>query len=143
MGDCMKNLWMLALVLFCVFSASGAVIINSGLDLCGGVEEVELVSGERLFLSARHSIFKYPILKGLSYSSQHPSVAYVDRYGWIHALFPGKTVISVWNETGDNGTITVIVKNGRKLPSIGWGVSVGLSILIFGFVIAKKVRCFS
>ena len=122
--------------------ASAGIIVNSGLELCGGAEEITMKVGEKRFLSARHSVWKYPVLKGLRYASDHPSVAYADRHGWIHASLPGKAVISVWNNSGDNGTLFVTVSGSKKVPRwlllvLIW--SMGAFLFVF---LQKKLRCF-
>ena len=130
------------MLLIGVGSASAEVIIDSGLVLQDGAEQIVMQPGDKVFLRAKNFIWNYPVTKGLEYSSKHPSVACVDSRGLIRALLPGRTVISVWNEAGDNGTIEVIVEEKRKLSGPGWvilGLVGGICILFF---IKNKFRGF-
>lgn len=136
-------------LLFCLLlmlfggACNGAVVLDDGLVLQNGEERIEMRAGEKVYLKVQHSIWKYPVLKNLEYSSLHPLVAYADTYGWIHAQFPGRTVISVWNDAGDNGTIEVIVRGRGKTPA--WVLCCLLFLLIcalFVFFKAKSFRCF-
>lgn len=121
----------------------GAIILDDGLVLQGGEEKIEMWVGEKIYLRVQHSIWKYPVLHGLEFSSKNPLVAYVDTYGWIHAQKAGRTVISVWNKAGDNGTVEVIVKRRAS-------VSVGMLFCFILFIICvlltfwgqKFFRCF-
>ena len=122
------------LILFSVV-CSGEIILNDGLVLQGGAERIEMRVGEKVYLRVHHSVWKYPVLRGLEFSSKNPVVAYADTYGWIHAQKSGRTVISAWNDAGDNGTIEVIVK-GRA------SVSVGTAICLFFFVICILLTFF-
>ena len=132
----------IALVLFsCACSAE--VILDDGLVLQGGEERIVMRVGEKVYLKAQHSVWKYPVLRNLEFSSKNPLVAYADTYGWIHAQSTGRTVISVWNDAGANGTIEVIVRSRARAPI--W-VLCGLSILLIGavavFLGQKTFRCF-
>lgn len=128
-----RLLCLLLLLCFWCFSVSAGIILDDGLLLQGGAEEIVMRSGEKVYLRAQNSIWGYSVLQGLEYSSKHPSVAYVDRYGWIHAMLPGRTVISVWNDEGDNGTITVLVEGNSKMSGIGW-IAILLFLALIGFI---------
>ena len=137
-----KVLLSLGLVISFALSAPAAIVLDDGLLLQGGEEQLILQAGDKVYLRVQNSIWKYPMLRGLEFSSQYPHIAYVDRYGWVHALSPGRTVISVWNEGGDNGTIEILVERGSKI-GIGGILLVSVWILGLGAVIlSKKVRCF-
>ena len=116
--------------------------MDDGLLLAEGEEEIILCPGEKKYLRVRDYIWKYPVLSGLDFSSQNPTVAYVDRYGWIRAVLPGKTVLSVWHENGDNGNITVTVLSDRKLSFGTAGITLSLVLLIFALLSYKKVSLF-
>ncbi len=119
----------LALPCFC----NAAIILDDGLILQDGQKRIEMKVGQRVYLKVQHSIWKYPMLKNLEFSSKNPLVAYADTYGWIHAQAVGRTVISVWNDRGANGTIEVIVR-GKKTPPI-W-ITIGLFLLFLLAVFA-------
>ena len=113
----MKTLIFLCIVMMglcCV--CGGAVILDDGLVLQGGEEFIEMQVGEKVYLRVQDSIWKYPVLHNLEFSSKKPWVAYVDTYQWIHSGLPGRTVISVWDDEGANGTIEVIVRGRSKAP---------------------------
>ena len=121
----------------------GGVILDDGLILQGGTERVEMRVGQRVYLKAQTAVWKYPVLKGLKFSSQKPWVAYVDTYGWIRAETAGKTVISVWNDSGANGTIEVIVR-GRarerlRLIPVAFILLFGSAVVFLG---RNLFRCF-
>ncbi len=132
---------LLILIVFCL-SASAGIILDDGLVLQGGAEKITMESGEKVYLRAQNSIWGYTVLHGLEYSSRSPSVAYVDRYGWIHAMLPGRTVISVWNERGDNGTIIVLVEGKRKFSWTGWMVILLLLLIASAVYLQSKFRRF-
>lgn len=116
------------------------VFIDNGLVLQDGAERIVLQPGEKCYLRAEHSFWKYPVTRGLEYSSKCPSVATVDGRGIIRALLPGRTVISVWNREGDNGTIEVIVQEKRKFSRVSWLI-LGLICALSGvFYLKNKFR---
>lgn len=130
------------MLLLGVGSAGAEVMIDSGLVLQDGAEQIVMQPGDKVFLRTKNFIWNYPVTKDLEYSSKHPSIACVDSRGLIRALLPGRTVISVWNKAGDNGTIEVIVEEKRKFSVPGWlilGLAGGICILLF---LKNKFRCF-
>lgn len=132
----------LGLVISMALSSPASIVMDDGLLLQGGEEQLTLQAGDKVYLKVQNYIWKYPVLRNLEFSSQYPHIAYVDRYGWIHAISPGRTVISVWNENGDNGTIEILVEGGNEV-GVGSVLLVIVWILGFGVVIlSKKIRCF-
>ncbi len=106
----------LVMLIFSCFCRAG-IVLNDGLVLQGGQERIEMKAGQKIYLKVQHSIWKYPMLKNLEFSSKNPLVAYVDTYGWVHAQAAGRTVISVWNDQGANATIEIIVRGKETLPT--------------------------
>ena len=140
----MKTLILTCLLLIC-FSCvcSGGVVLDDGLVLQGGAESIEMRVGERVYLKIQDSIWKYPVVRDLEFSSSKPWVAYADDYGWIHAESAGRTVISVWNDSGANGTVEVIVHRGVRAPL--WAVKVVFVLLLGAIAVfcgANFFRCF-
>ncbi len=140
----MKRLIVVCLLLVLLSGVCyGAVILDDGLVLQGGRERIVMRVGEKVYLRVQHSIWKYPVLRNLEFSSKNPLVAYADTYGWIHAQSAGRTVISVWNDVGANGTVEVVVRGRARAPS--WVLYI-LLILLAGalsvFFLAKRFRCF-
>ena len=122
-----KILFFCTLLMLFTCVCRGGIILDDGLILQDGQDRIEMRVGERVYLKVQHSIWKYPMLKNLEFSSKNPLVAYADTYGWIHAQSAGRTVISVWNDKGANGTIEVVVRGKTVAPT--W-VSVGVFILL-------------
>lgn len=125
-----------------------AIILDDGLILQDGNKRIEMKVGQRTYLKVQHSVWKYPMLKNLEFSSKNPLVAYADTYGWIHAQAVGRTVISVWNDQGANGTIEVIVRGKETAPT--WVIvvvfavfliSVGLFLMPEKFVVLNEFFC--
>ena len=135
------SLVVLMMLLF-VCRAEAAIILDSGLVLEDGAERIVMQSGEKKYLKIRDSIWNMPVYKNLEFSSKYPSVAMVDARGFVRAMLPGRTVISVWNDVGDNGTIEVFVEGNRKFSSVGWCILGALGGVIFVFYIKNKFRCF-
>ncbi len=128
---------LMTLVFICFCRA--AIILDDGLILQDGSERIEMKVGQRVYLKVQHSIWKYPMLKNLEFSSKNPLVAYADTYGWIHAQAVGRTVISVWNDQGANGTIEVIVR-GKEMVS-PWIIMVIFALFLISvglFLMPKK-----
>lgn len=115
----MKKTLCFCMVFFLLMSGvcNGAIVLDDGLVLQDGKERIEMKVGERVYLKVQSSIWKYPLLRNLEFSSKNPLVAYADTYGWIHAQAVGRTVISVWNDRGANGTIEVIVRGKKEIPT--------------------------
>ena len=135
------SLVVLMMLLF-VCRAEAAIILESGLVLEDGAERIVMQPGEKKYLKIRDSIWNMPVYKNLEFSSKYPSVAMVDARGFVRAMLPGRTVISVWNDVGDNGTIEVFVEGNRKFSSVGWCILGALGGVIFVFYIKNKFRCF-
>ena len=143
MGEIMKKISLVVLMmLLFVCRAEAAIILESGLVLEDGAERIVMQPGEKKYLKIRDSIWNMPVYKNLEFSSKYPSVATVDARGFVRAMLPGRTVISVWNDVGDNGTIEVFVEGNRKFSSVGWCILGALGGVIFVFYIKNKFRCF-
>ena len=136
-------------LIFCMLSTLlsgicwGEIILDDGLVLQGGQEQIEMHIGERTYLRIQHSVWKYPVLKNLEFSSKKPWVASIDNYGWVNAQSTGRTVISVWNDEGENGTIEVIVRARQRAPT--WVICCLVILLIsslFVYFFHKKISLF-
>ena len=117
------------MVILSLVMLSGGIILDEGLLLADGKERIVMDPGDKVYLKIQDAIWKYPVFRGLEFGSKRPQVAYVDRYGWIHALTPGRTMISVWNAKGDNGTVEIVVRGKGKL-------AVGTTLGLICFVLA-------
>lgn len=133
-----KTLCFCIIFLLLIGVCNGAIILDDGLVLQDGKDRIEMKVGERVYLKVQSSIWKYPLLQNLEFSSKNPLVAYADTYGWIHAQAVGRTVISVWNDRGANGTIEVIVRGKKALPT--W-VTVLIFALFFFFLAMFLMPC--
>ena len=138
----MRWIVLLMVLLGCVQSRPTGILINSGLDLQGGIEQLVMQPGEKLYLKATHSVWRFPVVKGLEYSSKYPQIACVDQHGLVRALLPGRTVISVWNAAGDNGTIEIIVTENRKLSLGAWALLGALCVVTAVIFVKKYFRVF-
>ena len=134
------------MILLVVLSGTSAqrvgVFVDNGLILQDGAEQIEMSPGDKIYLRARHSFWNLPITKDLEYSSKYPAVASVDARGMVRAMLPGRTVISVWNDAGDNGTIVIIVRESRKFSAISWLILGLISALCGASFLKNKFRGF-
>lgn len=117
--------------------AVARIIINGGLQIEGGKNEITLKSGQKRYLNISDSYWKYPVLRGLSYASEKASVAWVDRHGWVHASLPGSTKIYIGSKDGNAGIITVHVTGKNKISRSGV-----LALFVFFLTCLLLIGCF-
>ena len=95
-----------------------AEIGSKGLIIENGAERLELEKGEKTRLSVRDGWTKRIVRKNLTFVSDNPAVAHVEKHsGILHANAMGNTAVSVIDKDGNAGTIQIIVSAQNAKPS--------------------------
>ena len=138
-----KTLLIVFLLITCLaWPVSAKIVIDEGLVLQNGQTSISMESGQKLYLHTKDDFWRTPRYKKMSYASQNPSIAWVDRYGYIHAQLPGKTVIYARDRTGSAGNIIVEVHSKRKVSRTVWVILLSGFMLCFMAYVTLKLRCF-
>jgi hypothetical protein len=111
-------LWMICWVLWFA-PVTEAALGSKGLIVNGG-RDVVLCRGEERRIFVRDGFWEYPVLRGLTFTSENPLVFTVGlRSGVVRANGVGSARLFVIDRHGNCGQITVTV-NGRKKLSLWW-----------------------
>ena len=125
----MKRYFVLLVCLMMVFVPSVEAAIGSKGLLVNGGEVVVLQKGEKRWIPVRDGLSGVPLLKGVTYYSDAPLIFSVDRNtGVVRGNSAGKATLTVVNQSGDCGRITVKVVNGKVS---GWWLLVPFPFLLW------------
>ncbi len=126
--------------LFLFAPVTDAAIGSKGLIILQGQKEVVLKKGERKWLYVKDGFTKMPVLKGLCYYSDNTVVATVGLHsGILRANSMGTATLTVSNNKGDCGVITLRVTQGKKANPF-WLLFLLSLILLLLLPIKKPAR---
>ena len=109
-----------------------AAVGSKGLTVLQGQKELVLKKGERKWLYVKDGFTKMPVLKGLCYYSDNTVVATVGLHsGVLRANGLGTAILTVSNNKGDCGVLTVRVVQGKKAHPLWLILLIPLFILFF------------